>query len=269
MTRIHPTAIVDPSAQIDPSATVGPYAIVQANAAIGAECVLHAHTFIDVNTSLGARCQVHPNAVLGGPPQDLKFEGAPTYVQIGDDCLIREGVTIHRGTTPGSTTVVGRRCFLMANSHIAHNCRVGDDVKLANGALLAGHVEVGDGAFLSGNTAIHQFCRIGKLAMLGGQLRVTRDIPPFVLLGPNGPTTINVIGLRRAGVSAAERAELRECYRLFYRAALPPAEATERIAALVQTAPGREFLAFLRAPSKRGFAAYRGRSAPVANESDE
>lgn len=269
MTRIHPTAIIDPTAQIDPSATIGPYAVVQANTVVGPDTVIHAHAFIDTFTTLGARCQVHPNAVIGGPPQDLKFAGAPTYVQVGDDCILREGVTIHRGTTPGSTTVVGRRCFLMANSHIAHNCCVGDDVKLANGVLLAGHVEVGDGAFLSGNTGVHQFCRIGKLAMLGGQLRVTRDVPPFVLLGPAGPTTINVIGLRRAGVTAVERIELRECYRVFYRAGLSPAEATERVAALVQTTPGREFLAFLRAPSKRGFAAYRGRSTPVANETDE
>jgi len=250
---IHPTAIVDRSAEVDPSVEIGPYAVVEKNVRIGAGTRLYPHAYVAEGTTLGQRCQIHPFAVVGHLPQDLKYEGAPSYTQVGDETVVREHATIHRGTTPGSTTVVGRRCYIMSTGHVGHNCVVGDEVKVTNGALLGGHVEVGHGTFISGNVSVHQFVRIGELAMIAGGIRVIQDVPSYMLVAPAGVVGINVVGLRRAGFGSAERLELRECHRLLYRAGLHFPEAVERVAQLVRTEPGRRLVAFLRAPSRRGF----------------
>ncbi len=258
---VHPTAIVARGAQIDPTADVGPYAIVEDGVSIGPQTRIFPHAFIASGTTLGRGCSVHPFAVVGHWPQDLAWDGAPSYTSIGDETVIREHASVHRGTIPESTTRLGQRCYLMACAHVAHNCVLGDEVKLANSALLAGHVHVGSRAFISGHAAVHQFVRIGELAMITGAGRIVKDVPPFMLVGPAGPLTINVVGLRRAGLSAAERLELRQCHRLLYREGLHHPNAVERVAALVQSEPGRRLLEFLRAPSKRGYLPLRRRAA--------
>jgi len=250
---IHPTAVVDVSAEIDPAAEIGAWVVIERNVRIGAGTRIYPHAYISEGTTLGQRCQIHPFAVVGHHPQDVKWTGEPSFTQVGDETIIREHATIHRGTLPGSTTVIGQRCFIMANGHVAHNAQVGNQVIIANGALISGHVQVGDRAFISGNVVVHQFVRIGELAMIGGGTRVGTDVPPFMtviernyLVGPN------VVGLRRAGFSAAERHEIRRAYQLLCRSGLPFQQAVEQIAQMVRTAPGQRLVEFLRAPSRRG-----------------
>jgi len=266
---IHPTAIVDRSAEIDATAEVGAYAVVEKHVRIGPETRLFPHAYVAEGTTLGRRCQIHPFAVVGYLPQDLKYEGQPSYTQVGDETIVREHATIHRGTEPGSTTIVGRRCYIMSTGHVGHNCVLGDEVKIANSGLLSGHVRVGNGAFISGNVSIHQFVRIGELAMIGGGVRIPKDVPPFMLVGPQGVVGPNVVGLRRAGLSREERAELRECYRLLYRSGLHFSQAIERVAQLVQTEPGRRLVDFLQAPSRRGFMPLRRGRRAVEVPDDE
>lgn len=266
---IHPTAIVDKEAEVDPTAEIGAYAVVESGTHIGPETRIYPHAYVGQGTTLGRRCMIHPFAVVGHLPQDLKYDGAPSYTQIGDETVIREHASVHRGTIPESTTVVGRRCFVMSTAHIAHNCIVGDDVKLANAALISGHCEVGNGAFLSGYVGIHQFTRVGELAMLGGMSRVPNDVPPFMLVAEHAIAGLNVIGLRRAGFSSTERLELRECYRLLYRSGLAFPEAIERVARHVQTDPGQRLVAFLRGKTLRGYLRPRSRQADEQTVEDE
>ncbi len=250
---IHPTAIVDRTAEIDPTADIGAYAVVEPDVRIGPEVRLYPHAYISRGTTLGPRCQIHPFAVVGHLPQDLKFSGEPTYTEVGADTVVREHATIHRGTMPGSKTLVGHHCYIMATGHIGHNCTVGNHVIIANAGLIGGHITLGDRAFVSGCAVIHQFTRIGELAMIGGGCRVTKDVPPFMIVGPQGPFNVNVVGLRRAGYSSEERLELRECFRILYREETFFPRAIERVAEKVRTAPGRRLVEFLQAPSKRGY----------------
>lgn len=266
---IHPTAVIDKSSELDPTAEIGAYAIVERGCKIGPGVRLWPHAYVSEGTTLGAGVQVHPFAVVGHYPQDLKFNGEPSFTVVGEETVVREHATIHRGTVPGSTTTVGHHCFIMSTGHVGHNCAVGNYVIIANGGLLGGHVDVGDRAFISGNTVIHQFCRVGELAMVGGLCGISMDIPPFMLvripwhvLGPN------VVGLRRNGYGDAERRELRECHRQLYRLGLPMPRAIEEIAQRVKTDAGRKFLAFLQAPSKRGVMAPRRDLARAVPEAD-
>lgn len=174
---IHPTAIIEPGAQLGADVRIGPLAYVAATAVLGDGCVLAPHAVVLDHTTLGAHCTVHSGAVIGDLPQDLSFGGEPSYVVTGDHCTFREGVTIHRGTKPGTTTRIGHRVFMMANTHAAHNCEVGDHVIMANGALLGGYVTVGERAFIGGNVGVHQFCRIGRLAMVGSMAFISKDLP--------------------------------------------------------------------------------------------
>ncbi|MBU0639102.1 MAG: acyl-ACP--UDP-N-acetylglucosamine O-acyltransferase [Planctomycetes bacterium] len=265
---IHATAIIDKAAELDPTVKIGAYAIIEEGVRIGPETRVYPHAYVASGTTIGRGCQVYPHTMLGGPPQDLKFDGAPSYVQVGDETIIREGATIHRGTTPGSTTHVGQRCFLMANSHVGHNCVVADDVKLANGALLSGHVDVGRGAFISGNAALHQFVRIGELVMVAGLARGVGDVPPFMLLARDGVAGVNVIGMRRAGFTAEQRAEISACHRILYRSNLRFRAAIERVIESVKTEPGQRLADFLRQPSRRGYLGprRRGRGTAYAGE---
>ncbi len=256
---IHQTAIVDRTAEIDATADIGPYAIIEPQTRIGAGTRVYPHAYIAQYATIGARCEIHPYAVVGHVPQDLAFEGAPSYATVGDDCVIREGATIHRGTMPDSTTRVGNHCFLMANSHVGHNCEIADRVILANGALLSGHVQVGPRAFVSGNVTVHQFVRVGELVMCAGLVRVPNDVPPFMMVAPEGVVGPNVVGLRRAGLDNAERLEIRKCHRMLYRSGLAFPAAIENLETLVETEPGRRLLAFLKGRSKRGFMGGRRR----------
>jgi UDP-N-acetylglucosamine acyltransferase len=257
---VHPTAIVSPDARLGRDVTVGPYAVVEEGTAIGDGCEIRAHAVVKRFTDLGAGNRVHEGAVLGGEPQDLSFRDAETRLVVGDRNVIREGVTIHRSTKPGGATVVGSDCFLMACVHVAHDCRVGDRVVMANNVMLAGHVEIADRAFLGGGVAVHQFCRVGRAAMVGGVAKVVQDCLPFVITDghPARARGVNVIGLRRAGVTTTQLRAVKEAYRLLLRSRLPLDPALERMQSLGDPLVD-ELIAFVRG-SKRGFAhAHRSR----------
>ena len=205
-------------------------------------------------TEIGAGCVIHANACVGDTPQDRAFSGARSFCRIGADTVIREGVTVHRGTAPESATEIGQRCLLMANSHVGHNCHIGDDVVIVNGAVLGGHVNVGPRAFLSGLTGFHQFVRIGELAMIGGVAKIVMDVPPFFMVGDDGQccTGVNTVGLRRAGLGPDVRDELRSAYRLLYRTGLLFRAAIVEMERQVSTDAGKRLVQFLKAPSRRG-----------------
>jgi UDP-N-acetylglucosamine acyltransferase len=258
---IHPTAIVAAGARLADGVVVGPHAVVEDDTVIGRGTEIRAHAVVKRFTTLGEGNTVHEGAVLGGEPQDLAFQGGETRLVIGDGNRIREGVTIHRATGAGAVTRVGSGCFLMAYVHVAHDNRIGDGVIMANNTALAGHVELGDRAFLSGGVVVHQFCRIGRLAMIGGNSKVVQDALPFVTSDgvPCRAHGLNLVGLRRAGIHAPEIGALKEGYRLLLRTNLRLSEALERMAAL-QDPLVDEVIAFV-AGAKRGFAhAARGRS---------
>ena len=246
---IHPTAIIEPGAELGIDVQIGPYAYVAATARIGDGCRLAPHAVVLEHTTLGARCKVHSGAVLGDLPQDLSFKNdAPSYVVTGDDCVFREGVTIHRGTKPGTTTRIGNHVYMMANSHAAHNCEVGDHVILANGVLLAGYVMVGERCFFGGSSGVHQFCHIGRLAMVGAAHIATKDLPPFCITPTSGASLVaglNTIGLRRAGFTAGQRAQIKQAFNLLYRSGLNTTQAKERLRAELANPFAAEFADFL------------------------
>ena len=249
---IHPTALVHPGAKLDPSVQVGPYAIIQEYVTLGPDCVVGPHVVIAGVTAIGARNRFHAGCVIGDAPQDLKYRDEPTRLVIGDDNVFREHVTVHRATKPGEQTTVGSNNFVMANAHIGHNCEVGNHVIIANGALLAGHVTVQDRVFISGNCLIHQFTRVGTLAMMQGGAAISKDLPPFtVALKQNEICGLNVVGLRRAGVTSAERLELKRLYHAIFRAGRNLREAVSAAAASAQGEAGRAFVSFI-SQARRG-----------------
>ena len=251
---IHPTAIVESGAQLGADVQIGPCAYVAATVRLGDGCVLAPHAVVLGHTTLGARCKVHSGAVIGDLPQDLSFKDEPSYVVVGDDCTFREGVTIHRGTKPGTTTRIGNHVFMMANSHAAHNCEVRDHVVMANGALLAGYVVVGERAFIGGGTGVHQFCHVGRLAMVAACCMISKDLPPFCI-APSSRNSfvagLNLVGLRRNGFGAPERAQIKQAFNVVYRAGLNVAQAKERLRADAANPFAAEFADFLD-HAKRG-----------------
>jgi UDP-N-acetylglucosamine acyltransferase len=260
MPHAHPTAIISDEARIAPDVRIGPFAVVEGAAVVGPGCVIGPRAHLIGPLTLGANNTVHSGAVLGGAPQHLGYKGEVTALEIGDGNTFREHATVHRGMpvgSPGCTGVtrIGHRNLFMVNSHVGHDCVIGNDCVLANGALAAGHVVVGDRAFLSGNTAVHQFCRVGRLALLSGVSAVSKDIPPFwIMQGLNFVRGINLVGMRRAGLPAAEILAVRKAFRILYlsRPALPRPAALARIEAEEGHLPAiRELLTFIR-ESKRG-----------------
>jgi len=251
--NLHPTAIIDPSARLGADVTVGPYAVIEADTELGDGCRIAAHAVIKRHTRLGRDNRVAEFAVIGGEPQDFKFKDCVSYVVIGDGNRFGEGVTVHRSNHEGGVTRLGNDNFLMAMSHVAHDCSIGNQVILANGALLGGHVEVGDRAFVSGAATVHQFCRIGRMALVAASARVNQDCLPFVISdgNPARARALNVVGLRRGGLAAEEIAALRRALHAL-RSGQPQAallSALER-----DTSPAvQELAAFIRA-SKRGYA---------------
>jgi len=181
MKNIHHTAVVEDGAEIGEDVSIGPFAFIQAGARIGEGCRIGSNAVVFKYATIGRNVRIHSCAVIADEPQDMGFDGSDSFVKIGDGCIIREGVTIHRGSKAGTTTEVGEGCMLMANSHVAHNVRIGNRAIIVNGVLLAGYVEIGEGAFLSGNCGIHQFCRVGRLALVTGCTVITKDIPPFCM----------------------------------------------------------------------------------------
>jgi UDP-N-acetylglucosamine acyltransferase len=215
---IHPTAIIHATAKVDSTVEVGPYTVIDAGVEIGPDCVIGPHVHITGLTVIGAHNRFHAGCVVGDAPQDLKYDGTPTQLRIGDHNTFREHVTVHRSTLAGEATVIGSHNYLMQHSHVAHNCLLGDHVILAGGALLAGHVVVQDRAFISGNCLVHQFCRVGTLAMMQGGSAISMDLPPFTMLArANLMCGLNIVGLRRAGFSSEERLELKRLYQELFR----------------------------------------------------
>lgn len=250
---IHPTALVDSRANVHPTATIGAHAVVDGPVHIGADCRIDPFAVLLGNTTLGAGCRVHSHAVVGDEPQDFEWEGGESSVRIGNECILREGATVHRGAEPGSETVVGHRCMLMTNTHVGHNCVLGDGVTLISGALLGGYVQVGDRAIVSGNAAVHQSVRIGELAMISGLGRVTQDVPPYFMTNRDGAVVgVNSVGLIRAGLSLDERKEVKSIHREVYRSGSMQPEAIEKLFAGTITVAGLKLLEFLTGDSIRG-----------------
>lgn len=231
MSQIHPTAMIGQNVQMGQNNAIGPNVIISDGVKIGSGNTFLSGAFIGPGTEMGDHNQVHMNAVIGHVPQDLAFKNEPTFTKIGDHNVIREFVTIHRGTKAGTSTQIGHHNFIMAYCHIAHNCMVGNNVIMVNQASLTGHVEVEDRAFLSGMTGFHQFTRIGRLAMVSALSAFNKDIPPYMVCGgrPGVALGINVVGMRRAGFSAATREEIKQCYKLLYRSGLNTRQAVEEM----------------------------------------
>jgi UDP-N-acetylglucosamine acyltransferase len=254
-TVIHPTAIVCDDARIGDGVTIGPYAIVGERCVIGDGSTLAPRAVLEKNVTLAANVKVGIGSILGGEPQDLKFGGEETFVEIGENTTIREYSTINRGTAQSGKTSVGSGCLIMSYVHLAHDCHVGNGVILANGTQFAGHVTVEDRASVSGLCTVHQFTRIGRHAYIGGSSRVPQDVPPFVLAvgNPMRLTGLNSVGLRRAKFSDETMMELKRAYRLLFRSDLNMSQALERAESELKPLPEVvEFLAFMRASSQRG-----------------
>ncbi len=236
----HPTAIIDPKAEVDDSVEIGPYAIVGPHVSIGAGTKIGPHAVIEPHVAIGPDCTIFQFAAIGAIPQSLKFKGEETVVRIGKNTIIREFVTIHRGTEfGGGITEVGDNCLLMNYTHIAHDCRVGKQVVFANNATLAGHITIGDYATVGGLTAIHQFVHVGDYAFIGGKAAVVKDIPPYVISSGDRAKLhgLNAVGLKRHGFSPATLSQLKKAYRIIFRIGLTMHEAVERVKAEVEQSP--------------------------------
>lgn len=255
---IHPTAIIHPKAKLDSTVDVGPYAVIDADVELGPECRVGPHVYLTGVLKAGARNVFHASAVIGDAPQDLKYHGEPTGLVIGDGNTFRECVTVHRSARMGELTVVGSNCFFMATSHVGHNCRVGNGVILANGLSLGGQATVDDRAFLSGNCLVHQFVRVGTLAMMQGGSAISKDLPPFCVAHEvNVLCGLNIVGMRRAGFSAAERMEVKRLYKFLFREGRRLRPALAEAESQFKSAPSRAMLEFL-AGTKRGCCASAG-----------
>jgi UDP-N-acetylglucosamine acyltransferase len=237
---IHPTAIIDPSAEIHDNVTVGPYAIIKADTVIGSGTSIGPYTMIEPYTTIGENCRIFQYASIGGDPQDLKFYGEKSYLKIGRGTIIREFVTINRGTkNGGGITEVGEENYLMAYAHVAHDCKTGKQVILANNSTLAGHITIGDNATVGGLVAIHQFVNIGEFAYIGGKSAVVKDIPPYVIAAGDRATLhgLNNVGLQRHNFSKSTLKQLKKAYRIFFRIGLTVNQASERVKAEVDQGP--------------------------------
>ena len=264
---IHPTAIIHPQAKLDKTVSVGPYAVIDAGIELGGHCVVGPHVYLTGITRIGFHNQFHAGCVIGDAPQDLKYKAEPTRVRIGDHNVFREHVTVHRSNKLAEDTVIGSHNFLMANSHVGHNSQLGDHIIIANGALLGGHVTVQDRAFISGNCLVRQFTRVGMLAIMQGGSAISKDLPPFTIArGDNGICGLNSVGLRRAGLTAEQRLELRKLYHALFRSG-------ERLQTALATAKrnfssaGAKILLDFAAEAKRGLCSDTGRATRESEES--
>jgi UDP-N-acetylglucosamine acyltransferase len=251
---IHPTAIVSSQAELGPDVEVGPFAIIGPQVTVGAGCRIAARAILEQNVRLAPQCQVGSGSILGGAPQDLKYAGEETWVEVGEGTVIREYCTINRGTTQSRVTRLGKHCLVMTYVHMAHDCHVGDGVILTNGVQLAGHVTIDECAIISGLTPVHQFVKIGAYAFVGGMSRVTKDVPPYTKAvgNPMKLYGLNAVGLQRHGFTPETVAELKKAYRLFSRAGLNISQALERARAELAMLPEVErFVQFIE-ESARG-----------------
>jgi UDP-N-acetylglucosamine acyltransferase len=269
---IHATAVIHPRAQVDPSAQIGPYAVIDEHVALGAHCRLGPYVYLTGVTVIGAYNVFHAGCVIGDAPQDLKYKDTPTRLRIGEHNIFREHFTAHRANTTEEDTVIGSHNFLMAHSHVAHNCQLGDHIVIANGALLAGHVTVQNRVFISGNCVVHQFCRLGPLSLMQGGSAISKDLPPFTIArrGSNALGGLNSVGLRRAGMAASERLELRRLYHALFAGELNLGDALAHARASFRGEAARTFLEFVE-ESKRGICTPQGADddAPLAAREPE
>jgi UDP-N-acetylglucosamine acyltransferase len=250
---IHPTAIIHPGAKLDATVQVGPYAVIDESVELGAHCVVGPHVYLTGSTKIGSHNRFHAGCVIGDTPQDTKYHGEPTRLRIGSHNVFREHVTVHRSTTADGETTIGSHNFLMASCHAGHNTHIGSHVIMANGVLLAGHVTIHDRAFLSGTCLVHQFCNIGTLAMMQGGAVITLDLPPFTIAahGVNKLCGLNIVGLRRAGFTPAQRLELKKIYHLIFRRKKNLAAAIEEVQKKFSSPAAKTVVDFVLA-SKRG-----------------
>lgn len=257
-TLIHSTAVIHPGAELHPTVQVGPYAVIGERVKVGAETVIGAHAVLEGLTEIGARNQIFPGATIGLEPQDLKYDGGLSLVKIGDGNRIREYVTINRATRTGETTLIGNGNLLMAYVHVAHNCVIEDSVVISNAVALAGHVHIESRAVIGGVLGIHQFVRIGRLAMVGGMSRIDRDVPPYMLVegNPARVRSLNLVGLKRAGIAEAEQGRvfqnLKKAFRLLYRSGLPHNQALEQLDLLADEEHVQHLRQFLRLSQMEG-----------------
>jgi len=253
-TNVHPTAIIDPKAELETGVTIGPYSVIEANVRIGKNCWIGPHAHIAAGTRIGADGRIFTGAALGNPPQDLKFGGEETTLEIGERTTIREFVTLNRGTKEHWKTVIGNDCLIMAYAHVAHDCIVGNYCILANSVNLAGHVVVEDWVSLGGMVPVHQFVRIGQHSFVGGAYRVVKDIPPYILAAGEPMTYggLNSVGLSRRGFSKQAMTTLKRAYKLLYKSKLNVSQAVLRIHEECELTPEvQNVLAFIE-KSERG-----------------
>lgn len=251
----HPTAVVEPGAQVDPTCEIGPFAVVGPNVVLGPRNVLAAHAIVKGHTILGADNRVFSHAVVGEIPQDLKYRGEPTRLVVGDRNTFRECVTINTGTVQGGgATTIGNGCLFMANSHVGHDCTIGDGAIIANSVALAGHVALEDHVHISGLSASHQYCRIGRLAFVSGLTGVTMDVPPYcTVAGARAELAgLNTVGMQRAGMTEEQIGRVKQAYKIFFRSNLGLAEAIAQVDKEMGSHPEiAHFVSFVKA-SQRG-----------------
>jgi UDP-N-acetylglucosamine acyltransferase len=251
--KIHPTAIINPKATIAGDVEIGPYVCIEGPSVIGQGCVIKAHTVVSGAVEIGRNNSIGYGVIIGAPPQDSAFQGKTrSKVVIGDDNNIREYCTIHRGLGEGSATAVGNNNFLMAGTHLGHNVKVGNHVIMANNVLLAGYVEVQNRVFIGGGTACHQDVRLGQIVISQGVNAISRDVPPFTMVARDLIIGLNVVGLRRAGYTPAQRQEIKAAFRLLYRSGLNTSQALEAAKEQEWNEPGRIFFDFVAQAKKRG-----------------
>lgn len=251
---IHPSALIDPTAELGSGVDIGAFSIIGPNVTVGDNCRIAARATLERNVRLGNRVQVGSGAILGGPPQDLKYRDEETWVTVGDGTIIREYSTINRGTAASALTSVGRDCFIMSYVHLAHDCHVGDGVILVNSVQLAGHVTVGEKAIIAGACAAHQFVKIGQYAFVGGCSRISQDVPPFIKAvgNPIKLYGLNNVGLKRNDFPDEVVRELKRAYRLFFRSELNLSQAKERAASELNPYPEVQVLLRFLEESGRG-----------------
>jgi UDP-N-acetylglucosamine acyltransferase len=250
---IHSTAIIHPRAQIGSNCEIGAYCVIGKNVILGENCRLHSHVVLDGHTKLGKGNEIFPFTALGAKTQDLKFKGGNPRLEIGDNNVFREGVTVHCATNDGDATIIGSNNLILIHAHVAHDCILGNGIIMSGYAGLAGHVMIGDFAVISGYVAVHQFCRIGKLAMIGGCSKVRQDIPPFMLADgePAKILTVNKIGLERNGVSEEAQNALRSACKILFRESLTVSNALIKIESELPPLPEiKHLLEFVRASAR-------------------
>ncbi len=266
---VHSTAILEGDVQLEEGVEVGPYVVIRGPVTIGPGTVVEERASITGPTEIGCENRICCGAVVGGDPQDLSYDGSMSYLQVGDRNTIREYATIHRGGKKGSRTIIGNDNLIMALSHVAHDCHIHNEIVLANGSLLAGHVVLFDRAIVSGQVVIHQFARIGRCAMASGLSRVSQDIPPFMTgIGDSCLLGLNVVGMRRAGVSSESRRAIQNAFRVLFRSTLTMQEALAELEGNPEAPEVAEITTFIR-ESTRGIAHYRRRSNLSSGDDEE